>query len=248
MSVATGLEVVQAAAGEARDNIAASVSESPSPEIAEGAATIVQALHDVDADLSDAADRVTKLRSDQWLSVNAKVTKSAEILQEAEASTAQRLAEVESRGADLEQQIRQRLAPSRPAGDVAAQEATLANVRADIQMRLATTAPEKLATTAGELLGRAIADGDELTTWFLGSTRWIDDYLATRATATAEGIRWTEQIRPEVLDRRTGDELDAARRVLHRLSGPKGLTTAVITQRQVAHFTLDDLAHGRTAR
>jgi hypothetical protein len=70
--------------------------------------------------------------------------------------------------------------PPRPAPADAAQEAALANVRADMRMILDAVPAGQLAERIVELTGEAAANRDALTTWLLAGSPWAGRYLASR--------------------------------------------------------------------
>lgn len=113
--------------------------------------------------------------------------------------------------------------PSRPAGDVSAQEATLAGIKNDLRMVLDAQPDENAIVETGmQLLGRAIADGDQLATWLLASSHWPEDYLASRGAPIGRRL-WDGRV-AEVLNGATPPELAETRRVYRLVSdGRTGL-------------------------
>jgi hypothetical protein len=245
MTAPTGLEMMSTLAGESRDHLATAVTEAPTQETASSVSAVVQALHDVDSAVDDARQRVEQVRADSSIGLPARLAAVAETLAEANVTVLARLGTATSFGDQTIAALTAATLPQRPAGDVAAQETQLANLRTDLRMTLDATSADNLPDRLGQLLDSAVARGDELASWFLGSTSWTEEYLGTRSDATLAATRWSEMVRPAALARRSGPDLDSTRQTLTALTGPKGLTTALIAQRDAARFALDDLTHGR---
>lgn len=113
--------------------------------------------------------------------------------------------------------------PPRPKGGPEA-EVALAGIKTDLRMVLENIPAEiALVNRIAALLTRAVADGDDLATWLLASSRWPEDYLESRAAGDLTEALTAEIDR--VLDATSAGDLRELRNAYRVVTTPrKGLT------------------------
>lgn len=118
-----------------------------------------------------------------------------------------------------------------PLGDVArptpvdaAQEARIANLKADMTMVLAALGgADDVASRLLKFLTDANANGDQLTVWVIATSGWANMYVESRSFSVE---RWVQRLDDTIGQLLTG-EAAAARRVLAELRGGDGLGVAI---------------------
>lgn len=157
-------------------------------------------LETIDQMLADLGEAVFAIAINRDLTEEAKGERYAGQAQVARSALDGTTGEILRQSNEILAQLRTAAYPARPDGEIAAQEAALANIKADLRMVLDPLSDGMYVTQKlGAQLSRALMDGDVLASWLLASTRWPADYLDSRGAGDFEGA-W---------DATVGDTLDA---------------------------------------
>jgi hypothetical protein len=177
-------------------------------------------LAEIDAYLTTLGDALFLIWSNQDYTDEAKVTQAATAEAAAREQVPAMSREVLARANTVLSGLRSASYPSRPQPRDAAQEAALANAKADVQMVLGPIDdPMGAVTRMSELLGRAMTAGDDLTTWLLASSTWPGDYLDSRGMHDYS-MAWDAEV-AQVLDQATPGPLAEVRRTYRIVSNPR---------------------------
>ncbi|GAA4853328.1 hypothetical protein GCM10023221_36600 [Luteimicrobium xylanilyticum] len=193
--------------------------------------------------LSSAATDILAVATNRDLTPEAKSRQVGQLVDTARSNINGLADSAVSAGARVLDVLRAAAYPPRPQPEDAIQEARLAGIKADLRMVLDPVSAngDDLARRLGDLLGRAVADGDDLTTWVLASSHWPDDYLASRGADMAMST-WPSLVSSQ-LDGITSDTgLRDVRRAYARVSQPqRGIPALEVTLRVAVPSVLGDL-------
>ena len=188
---------------------------------------------------AQAAVHLSDVRSNGDLSVAARAQRITAAGSELRRATEADLNALDTAVADLKKTLGRLALPPRPAGDVAAQEARLSNLRQDASMVLDRTAAHDLPRGVAELVAGWVESPDSLAVWFLASSDWLSLYLRSRDASDA--VPLVESAIGAALRPAMAEDTARARTILAMLSGRDGLAQAVVRMRFCLDETLRDL-------
>lgn len=201
-----------------------------------------RSLDQIPTILAQLPAQVGAIAGDPDLTPEAKATRmdvaTAQVQTEVDAVAA----EVRDKLARIVDTIRRDAVPGRP-GDTAADEARLANAKADLQMVLGALPgndPAKLSARIGDLLTRALRDGDQHTAWLLGATHWPADYVAARNSVAGVDVEGVVAAHVgEALDNADGGAFAPVRRAYRSVNGANGANAVNVALAQLPGLVND---------
>lgn len=186
--------------------------------------------------LAELPARLAPIAGDNDLTVDAKDARLTVAAAEAQTRVDRLASDVRDKLAGIVDTLARDALPARP-GDTAADEGRLANAKADMRMVLDAMPagdPTRIAERIGDLLARALRDGDQHTAYLLGATHWPADYVATRDPRAAKHLQEIVTARVnEALDQADGGAFTAARRVHRTLTGANGTNAINVALNQL---------------